>query len=510
MGNAYAAYRTEGGEPRFDLLTRDEADTGNVYGGRCGSQLGGGTDGQLNQGAISPNGLRIYFTTRPDQPESIGTAGPVCDTDNPLRIMVFTKTPAGPSVVPLLGDEFPLEEGDDSFQGASVDGEQVYFVTPRTLSPTDNDTPSPGASCGTAIGSSAACDLYVYDATLPEGERLIQASAGGTGDPDPGKGADVLSSITALSTDGTHAYFVAQGVLTTNPNSEGAVAVAGKPNLYLYERSAANPDGRTAFVGTLANGDVNVLWGSNMSIVGGAYAVPMIGATEEQGADGHILLLSSKASLTSSDPDGGFRDIFRYDAQAGTLQILSNASEEVLPKDTDVNGNIRSPQGALITMQGRWASEDGLTVGFSTAEQLVPSDDDGAVDPYLWKEGQIVRFDGTPLEPIVSADGEEFAFTAASKLLAQDGDSAMDVYVAKVDGGFMPPEQKPSCDPLIEGSCQGPVSTLSDLGPAFQGPGNVKPTPAKCKKGQVRRNGKCVKKKAGKQKPGKNRKGGRK
>jgi hypothetical protein len=514
FANTYVAYRDESGTPTFKLLTRDEVDTGNVYGGRCGSQLGGGAGGvggQLNQGAIAPDGSRIYFATRPDQPESVGTAGPPCDLDNPLRIMTFTKTPAGPSVEPLF--EGGPTEGDDLFQAASADGEQVYFVTPRSLALSDDDTPAPGASCGSAA-TSPACDLYIYDSTLPESERLIQASAGGTGDPDPGENAGVLSSITALSTDGTHAYFVAKGVLTTDPNPEGATATNGQPNLYLYERNAENPSGRTAFLGTLASGDINVLWGTEQSIVGGAYAVPMIGPSEEQGADGHILLLASKASLTSNDPDGGFRDVFRYDAEAGTLQLLSAPSEEVLPANVDVNSNVRAPHGANIATEGRWASEDGLTVGFSTAEQLLPSDNDDAADPYLWKEGQLTRFDGTPLPPIVSIAGNEFAFTSASKLLAQDGDTAFDVYLARVNGGFLPPAPPAFCNPLTAGSCR-PLATITpDLGPAFQGPGNppqAKLKPPKCKKGQVRRNGKCVKKEAkGKNKAGKGRKGGSK
>jgi hypothetical protein len=514
--NTYAAYRDESGTPTFKLLTRDEADTGNVYGGRCGSRLGGGgggVSGGLTQGAIAPDGSRIYLTTRPDQPESVGTSGPPCDTDNPLRIMTFTKTPAGPSVEPLF--EGGPTEGDDLFQAASADGEQVYFVTPRSLVASDGDTPAPGAGCGAGGSSSPACDLYIYDATLPEGDRLIQASAGGTGDPDPGENAGVLSSITALSTDGTHAYFVAKGVLTTDPNPEGATAVNGQPNLYLYERNAANPDGRTAFIGTLASGDVNILWGTDQSIVGGAYTVPMIGPTPEQGADGHILLITSKASLTSSDPDGGFRDVFRYDAETETLQILSNPSEEVLPADMEVNSNNRAPHGALMATEGRWASEDGLTVGFATAEQLLPSDNDGAADPYLWKEGQLVRFDGTPLPPIVSADGGEFGFTTASKLLAQDGDSAMDAYLARVDGGFLPPVPPTPCNPLAAGSCQGAPGSapaVNNATAAFRGPGNqkprTKPKPKKCKKGQVRRKGKCVKKKVkAKKKAGKGRKG---
>lgn len=509
--NAYAMFRDESGLPSVALLTRDEANTGKVYGGRCGSHLGGGLAGQssggagsLNQGALSQDGSRIYFSTRPDQPESIAMAGPPCDTDNPLRIMTFTKTPAGPAVDLLF--EGGATEGDDLYQGASADGGEVFFVTTRSLAPTDTDLPAPGASCGRDLGASASCDLYLYDADLPEGERLIQVSAGGTGDPDPGKGANVLSSIPALSTDGSHAYFVAQGVLTTDPNPEGATAVAGKPNLYLYERNAANPDGRTAFVGTLSAGDKSSLWGVNQSHLGGAYAVPMLGGAE--GGDGHVLLLASKAPLTGDDPDGSFRDVFRYDAEAETLQLLSAPSEEVLPFDVSVNSNFKAPAPPNFATEGRWASEDGFTVGFSTSEQLVASDGDNAPDPYLWKEGKVTRLEGDGRNPVVSPSGDLFGFSGDEALVPQDGDTATDVYVARVDGGFAPPPPRPTCHPLQE-SCQGPATVPPDLGAAFQGPGNPKAaSKPKCPKGKVRRGGRCVKPKA-KKKAGNKQKGGR-
>ena len=524
--NTYVAHPGPSGEPRFDLLARDEAGTGNVYGGRCGSHLGGGIGGitaappgLINQGAISTDGSHIYFTTRPDQPESVGTVGPPCDTGNPLRIMSWDETPDGPAVEPLF--EGGPAQGNDYFQAASADGSKVFFTTTRSLVASDTDTPAPGADCSGDLGASASCDLYIYDSDLPEGERLIQASAGGNGDPDPGKGANVLSSITAVSTDGTHAYFVAQGVLTTDQNPAGATAQPNQPNLYLYERNDVNPTGRTAFIGTLAPGDKSQIWGTEQSFVGGAYAVPSIGPSEEQGADGHILMLASDASLVD-DTDGGFRDAFRYDAEEGTLQLLSkpnNEGEEVPFEelaDVSVNSNFRAPHGALGATEGRWVSEDGLTAGFTTAEPLVPGDTDEAPDPYLWKEGKLTRFDGNALEPIVSASGNQFAFTTAAALLPQDGDTATDAYMVRVNGGYPLPLPPPDpCNPQVEGSCRGlssvpggPVATTA----SFQGSGNPKATPTKCPKGKVRKGERCVRKQKpkAKQKAGKSRKGGRK
>jgi hypothetical protein len=499
-GGTYLASTGLGGEPQLILLSRDK--DGKAWGGRCGSQLGGGG---VNQGAISPDGSRIYLSTRPAQAEGVP-----CATSNPLRIVKRTEVPAGPVIEELFAGG--PATGDDLYQGASVDGTKVFLATPRNLTASDLDTsPEP---CGSTIGASKGCDLYLYDEALPPAERLIQVSAGGTGDPDPGKGANVLSSITALSTDGSHAYFAAQGVLTTEPNPEGAVAQAGQPNLYLYRRDAVHPAGETLLVGTLAPGDkfdgsaFSGLWGSGASFVGSAYAVPSGGP---QGGDGHILLFASKASLTADDTDGGSRDVFRYDSQAETLVRISKAlsgGSESPPADAVVNPNGGSPSSDFTT-QGRWVSEDGQSVVFAIAEALDPADEDGAVSPYLWREGQLVglpgKVDRFQQRAVVSPDGDSAGFTSSEPLLPIDGDTVNDAYVLRVGGGFPNPVPPTICNPLSEGACQGAPSTAPQIqGPAtesFSGPGNPK-AKAHCRKGQVRKRGRCVKapRKARKQK----------
>ena len=80
----------------------------------------------------------------------------------------------------------------------------------------------------------AGCDLYLYEASLPLGHRLIQVSAGENvpGKHTAGKGARTYNGIVAISADGSHVYFAATGALTSRPNPEGDEAEAGEPNLY--------------------------------------------------------------------------------------------------------------------------------------------------------------------------------------------------------------------------------------------------------------------------------------
>jgi len=502
--NTYLASLRPAG-PSLALLARDQS--GKAYGGRCGAVLGGAganLEGNINQGAVSADGLRIYFTTRPAQPDSVGSSGPPCDASNPLRVMRRVETSPGVPEITELPHGDPSEPGDDLYQGASLDGTKVYLTTPRDLAASDTDTSA--EPCDSSIGASKGCDLYLYDSALPEGERVIQVSAGGTGDPSPGQGANVLSSITAISGDGSHAYFVAQGVLTTDANPEGEVAEEGAPNLYAFRWDSDSASEHTAFVGTLAESDKSFhVWGSDRSFFGDAYAVPLLGEIEsgpEDGGDGHVLVFSSGAPLTSSDEDAGHQDVFRYNSTADTLQRLSEAAAGGLdngPFDVSVNPNDGSP-AANFAGEGRWVSEDGETVAFSTPEALVPGDEDGVANPYFWRAGELgliagaIPPSGFPSRPpTVSLDGNQVAFAVTSTLLPQDSDTASDVYVARVNGGFLPPPPSPIC--IVSVNCQVREPQPSPTPPPASGTptaGNV--NGKRCKKGFVAKRGKCIKK----------------
>ncbi len=481
-----------GGEPAVELLARDKDDT--VYGGRCGAHLGG-LGALVNQGALSASGERIFFSTRPAQPFNSETGeGPGCDTDNPLRVMVRSATEAGPEISPLLPGGLPEWEqpGDDLFEAASADGTKVYLATPRKLTASDVDASA--QPCGDVLGTSKGCDLYLYDASKPEGERLTQVSAGEG--PAP---ADVLSTVTAISGDGSRAYFVAQGVLTADTNPEGVSAVLGKPNLYTYDANA----NQLAFLGTLAEADKEGLWGTEGSFFGDAYAAPLYGPggpEEEAGGDGHTLAFASKAPLTADDEDGGFRDVFRYDADSDTLERVSKAAlggSDNGPFDVTVNPNGGQEPETNFGEQSRWAGEDGQSIVFATEEALLPGDGDEEINPYVWIAGQLGAAPAKiVIPPTMAPSGEQIAFATRTSLLPQDKDTAEDAYVAREGGGFpFPVEPGGGCDPLPEGGCQGAAGPppAPVPGPTTDTKGNVREAPG-CKKGFVKKKGRCVKK----------------
>ncbi len=506
----------EGGEPTVELLARDK--DGPVYGGRCGAHLGGPLSQAGHptyiQGALSASGERIFLTTRPAQPfDPVTGEGPICDTDNPLRVMVRTATGTGPEIEPLLPGGLAewQQPGDDLLEAASADGTKAYLATPRKLTATDTDASA--QPCGDTVGASKGCDLYLYDSNKPEGSRLTHVSAGEDAAP-----ADVLSAATAISGDGSHAYFVAQGALTSDTSPSGTSAVLGKPNLYAYDAST----GQLAFLGTLAEEDKEGMWGAEGSFFGDAFPAPLHGPggpEEETGGDGHVLAFASKAPLTTDDEDGGFRDVFRYDADTDTLERISKAAPgggDDGPFDATVNPNIGREPESNFGEQGRWVSEDGQSIAFATAEALMPTDSGEESNPYIWRAGQLgAAAAKVEAPPAVAPGGNQVAFSTRTALLPQDKDTAEDVYVAREGGGFpLPVEAGPGCDPLPEGGCQGaavlppPVATPATIKASS---GNVRKA-LRCKKGFVKKKGRCVKKHRlhkGKKRAGHRRRAGR-
>ncbi len=507
QGGANSYVVDSSAELTIKLLARDKDDK--VVGGRCGSYLGG-EDMTFNQGALSADGRRIFFTTRPAQPWNSETVeGPPCDSDNPLRILQRTETSEGAMITePIPGG--PSAAGDDLFEAASADGTKLYFTTTRKLTAADTDTET--GECSSFLASSKGCDLYLYDAAKAPGERTTLVS-----DAEDPVQANVPKGIAAVSGDGSRAYFAAPAVLTDDLNPLGGSAQGGgKPNLYLYE---AGTD-ELSFIAALSEDDQQALWGTKGSFFGDAYAAPLYDSNLQGGGDGHILAFATKAPVTgeADDEDGGFRDAFRYDAEAEDLVRLSKAApggSDKGPFDVSVNPAIREFKEENFNEMPRWASEDGQLIAFATEEPLLPGDTDGQINPYVWDTGELGAvfaslLTGDRIEPpAVAPVGRQFAFATTARLLPRDGDTAKDVYVAREGGGIPEPPPPEICNPVVEGDCQPlppPPPPASSPATTATTPGNLKTT--KCKKGQIKRKGKCVKKKPGKR-AGRNRGGNR-
>ncbi len=139
---------------------------------------------------------------------------------------------------------------------------------PPSSSPTRRARMPPAATAPSARSVPAA----------PKPMKAAATSTSTTSTTRPGKTSSLVSAgsatphvqgVARISQDGSHVYFVAQGVLTGTPNSQGQTAQAGEENLYVFERDAAFPNGRTPFVATVASSDQDVLGGRTRTEIRG-------------------------------------------------------------------------------------------------------------------------------------------------------------------------------------------------------------------------------------------------
>ncbi len=456
--------------------------------GQCGDLLGGSA---TEHNAVSTDGRTVFFTVfGKDQT-------PECKGSEPQVGELFARIDNGAPEARTVAISEPSKEdcaacdteagvlADAEFRGASADGTKVFFTTTQPL-----------------LDGAAGLNLYEYDFDAPAGERVIRVSAGDSTVSNPLAELVTLSELQLPlnSDDGSHVYFIAHGVLTNVPNGEGEAAERGAENLYVFERDAQFPSGRIAFVARLSQGDV----------LHGEARLPA-----EVTPDGRFLVFASERDLTPDDTSALVKQIFEYDAQAGTLvrvskgqegfnhdgnvapiifegklhgtAILNNASI-VAPKYGEYNA-LASSTHMSVSADGSYVffqSDVGLTpaalnekevVGFTENEHQVYANNiyeyhDGRVS--LISDGQDLHY----LEFLFvelwggDASGGDVFFTTADQLVGQDTDTQSDLYDARIGGGFPAPPAPPSCS---GDACQGPLSgapLLLSPGSEFQAGGN--------------------------------------
>jgi len=391
--------------------------------------------------AISESGKAVFFTATP---ASTGTPA------------VFARIGSGEAGARTVNISDPGADGvaecttcvttahGATFQGASADGSKVFFTTSQQLLNSDTDTTP---------------DLYEYDFANAPGRNLVQVSGGGLGDPSPGTGAEV-QGVLRNSPDGCHVYFVADGVLTTAPNSLGEVAQPNHRNLYGYDTNT----GETQFV--TANGPTAEAEDVNRRV--------------QTTPDGRFLVYSND------------RAAYRYDFQTGELTLLSHAAPGFTAPGAGKGAEVAAIPGynagadADISDWSRAISDDGEYVLFTTNEKLAADDVNEATDAYLWHNGVVSLIsDGQDPEgagffrsagglgeaapaPSVgmSSSGSDIFFFSHTPLVGQDTDVLRDLYDARSGGGFPGPAGAQACSGE---ACQ---STASPA-PAFGTPASI-------------------------------------
>jgi hypothetical protein len=406
--------------------------------------------------AIAPDGSQIEFTasgdlyarTNPAAAQSAFNESKECDEPN------------NACTTQIDASEDSEPGGGGVFQGASGKSGEVVFFSDESRLTSDSTA---------ALGEP---DLYEYDFRKPAGERLTDLTV----DANPSEHADVLGFVgtNEAGTPGDYAYFVASGVLASNENSAGEVAMPGAPNLYLSH------EGATRFVATLNLAEDSCDW-----------EVPCM--TARVSANGRYLGFDSLEQLTgfnnidaqTSEPD---QEIFLYGAEADSLSCASCGTTGAAPT---APASIRLPEDAYvkvpIPLHLQRNVSDGGQVFFDTQNHLLEAARNGVSNVYEYEGGQLrLLSSGTAESPSyfyeASSDGGDVYLIAAQGLTPGSSSGELAIFDAKVDGGFPPPPTV-TTEPCTGESCSGP-QTIAPRLPAVSststfGSGNLAPAASK-------------------------------
>jgi hypothetical protein len=371
-----------------------------------------------------------------------------------------------------------------------------------------------------------AGNLYEFSAEEEEGAigtkaTLIAEGLNGAG--------GLRGGVVGASEDASRVYFASTKALSEEANSEGDKAQAGKANLYLYESG----EGLT-FIATLARLDNAFMGVADPPSPIGLYPYKRSSRVSPDGLHAVFTAATPLTGYDNADAKSGEPDteVYLYDASAdggsGDLLCVSCSPSGARPSgrqiavlesgQTPIWASARIPVWQTALHPSRALSADGDLLFFESFEGLVPRDTNGRQDVYEWEraasakecEGEIggelfVPSSAGCLSLIssgagpddaefldASADGRDVFFVTGSSLLPQDP-GLLDVYDAREGGGFPSPTGPgPGCEGQ---ACQSPPPGPDDPTPAsatFKGPGNVKAGKPACRRGRVRRKGRCV------------------
>ena len=377
---------------------------------------------------ISKSGTRAFFTT--DESLSASDTDGVGDVyarnaDGSLSLLSdgpFTPDPALPSAL----------------AGASADGSRVFINTAERLwqftdsdstydayareadgtitQVSDNPTSSPDAAVDAVFGGSSADGSRVFFVTS---ESMVGGDTDTTGRDVYARNAD--GSVTLISGN------------TVNPDPErdaqyGGASADGTRVFFTSGESRstfADTDDSDDVYARNANGTLSLLSDHPTTDPDTEEVAGFGGAS----ADGTRALFFTREQMLASDSDAVI-DVYARNAD-GTLSHVSD--------------NPATGIDAALPAVSDGASADGQRVFFDTAEPMLPSDTDSAVDLYARNADEgLTHLSDHPstttdaaddvLPRATSADGSRVIFTTNERLLPSDTDAAGDVYARNADG----------------------------------------------------------------------------
>lgn len=426
---------------------------GESFRGAAGSLIGQPGDHWV----ATDDGSRAYFRARPD-----GNCG------SAYGLYVRNRE---------TGETTLIDSGDPEFLRTTPDGHQGYFATHSSLDPVDTDANTPDLyewdedTGATGEARCLTCQVRGPDFEDVPAHLAVDAGTSGT-----------LNSV-LISPDFSRIYFYSKQKLFADRGRQGAL------NLYVLE-------------------------GDEVHFVAVTQSDALRGETQDISANGQVLLFRAQATPGLSadqmasqciQPGGGLggcTQLYLYDDRDQSIECLSCRHGALTTHSYGAPAVQNAPRSGEL-------SDDGATVAFATAETLLGLDVNDDIDIYEWKSGTLhLVTDGVseaqkglaaPRVWGLDADGSDLYFGVvppAGSLTGFERDGLLNVYDARIDGGFMPPSPPEPCE---GDSCQGPLAAPPPLEqPVTTGTsrGNVvEPRPG-CRKGKVRRRGRCVPRRA--------------
>lgn len=387
---------------------------------------------------------------------------------------------------------------------ASADGSRLFFTSEEQL---------------TSNATGGALELYECRMVEEAGKLTCKLSDLTAKEGESGNVLGVLGT----SENGEYVYFVASAALATGANPEPSCERFEPVDCNLY----MSHDGETRFIAVLSEQDQT------------DWANP--GGTAEVSASGSLVFVSYQ-SLTGYEnmgsecyePIGGQRgspggcsEVYVYDSSGSGHIFCASCNPSGEPPAGNVPSASYLLDNGLGAFQTRWISEDGDRVFFNSGERLVARDTNGLQDVYEWEKddtGGCARQQGcisllssgtgTTGSYLIdaSASGDD-VFIASRDLLVQDGQKP-DNAVYDVRVGGVEPLTPPACSGTgCQGTPAAPPIFATPASVTFNGVGNFTPQSltvvtkpktktkaksVKCKKGTVKKHGKCAKKAKGK------------
>ncbi len=437
----------------------------------CGVHFGG--EGAVYN-AISRDGESIFFTVDP-----CGSAPSTTEVYARLHGAMTTPMPAETidiSERECSGAECEVESGKN-FEGASENGEKVFFTSTQKLTEGAADLTTGGnaAEGHGCASSSKGCNLYEYNFALPAHSRLALVAGG----------ASNVRGVAGIAEDGSHIYFVAEDEVPGGGENEfHHRPIVGEPNLYVYDTESK----AASFIATLSNADEE------------DWERQFIRPVQAAGENGQFLLfVSSAEGVTPDDTREGLTQLFEYDTETRELVRVTQGEEGFNDNGNSVTEGIprASLENVLVghafdykTSENRLdVSSDGRTVVFQTAGELSPRArsasslgcksvyefrSEGPISAgkvYLLSDGRDVQLNkGSTCGAFVygmDEDGSNVLVSTADPLLTSDVDGFQrDIYDARVGGGFPPGPVQGESAVCVPSTCEGAVPVGGGTGVA--------------------------------------------